>query len=353
MLEGTLRALVAQRSQLALRRLRGQADGVGVHPHHGGEQRAVEQLPVQVLDLQRGLAHVQLQLLHQGTLSPRGIPGTHATGGLGQPTALLDVILLRQRVGALQPVQLQAVLQQAHELIAADQHLAVLAAHIAAVDELAQGRNSGRDAQVLVGTTVDQLQELDGELHVAQAALPQLQLPLTDVCGHVLDDAAAHGLHVWDEVLPLRRGPHHRGDGLAVVPTELQVPAHRAGFEQGLELPGLGPAPVVIHVGIQRAHQRAPLALGPQGRIDLEEHPAADVDELARPAHRAGVRGLGDEDDVHVRDVVQLLGTALPHRQHRQPGGLLLVLRPRLAVDRAAGHREGSGQPRVRRIRER
>ena len=69
-LEGTLRAFVTQRSQLALRRLRGQADGVGVHPHHRGEQRAVEQLPVQVLDLQRGLANVQLQLLHQGTLSP-------------------------------------------------------------------------------------------------------------------------------------------------------------------------------------------------------------------------------------------------------------------------------------------
>ena len=199
---------------------------------------------------------------------------------------------------------------------------------------------------------MDELQELDGELHVAEAALPQLQLPLAEVCGHVLDDAAAHGLHVRDEVLPLRRGPHHRGDGLAVVPTKFQIPAHRAGLQQSLELPGLRPAPVVVHVGIQGAHQRTALALRPECCIDLEEHAAADVDELARPTHRAGVRRFGDEDDVHVRDVVQLLGTALTHRQHRQPGGLLLVLRPRLAVDHAAGNRECRGQPCVRRIRE-
>ena len=52
---------------------------------------------------------------------------------------------------------------------------------------------------------VDQLEQLDAELDVAQAARPELQLPGGLGRGDVLLDPASHRLDVLDEVVPARR----------------------------------------------------------------------------------------------------------------------------------------------------
>ncbi len=57
---------------------------------------------------------------------------------------------------------------------------------------------------------VHQLEELYGELDVPQPAGPQLELAVHLRGGDVVDDAAAHLLHVGHEVLALGGLPHER-----------------------------------------------------------------------------------------------------------------------------------------------
>src|SRR5690606_33675265 len=104
------------------------------------------------------------------------------------------------------------------------------------------------------------------------------------------------------------------------------------------ELPGLGPALVVGEVGGEGAHEGAVAALGPQVGVDGPDG-ALDGALRADPHHVRGepgrgpqrlvlvgaLHGLADDDDVDVRDVVQLVSPALAERDHREPaqGGVL------------------------------
>ena len=99
----------------------------------------------------------------------------------------------------------------AQEPVRAGQVLGVGAADVAAVRQrgLSAGSVAG-DAQPLVGAAVHELQQLDGELDVAQAAGAELELAARHVLRQRGDHAAAHRLHVLDEVLPLRRLPDQR-----------------------------------------------------------------------------------------------------------------------------------------------
>ena len=132
--------------------------------------------------------------------------------------------------------------------------------------------------------------------------------------------------------------PHHRLDHLEVGAAEREVAGHRAGLEQGLELPGLGPLLVVAAVAGQGADQRALAALGAQVGVDRPDRALAGVvgadphqvrGELGRGAQRGPVvgglprlqhGGLVDEDHVDVGDVVELVAAALAHRDHRRAG---------------------------------
>ena len=182
-----------------------------------------------------------------------------------------------------------------------------------------------------------ELEQLDGELDVAQPAAAELELAVGVVRAHVLLDAAAHGLHVRDEVGPARGRPHHRRDGLGVGLAQVGVARDRARLEQRLELPGLGPPLVVGHVSVERADQRALPALGTQVRVDREAR-------LPRDAHHPGgqlggplVRGFGDEHDVDVADVVQLRATRLAHGDDSEPARLAVGLRERDGERRPQG----------------
>ena len=83
----------------------------------------------------------------------------------------------------------------------------------------------GAIPQPLVDPAVHQLQQLDGELHVPQPTLAQLDLAPGVAGRDVRDHPLAHRLGVGDEVLPLGRPPHHRRHHVHEVLAELRSPA--------------------------------------------------------------------------------------------------------------------------------
>ena len=135
----------------------------------------------------------------------------------------------------------------------------------------AEGAERGDLAHRGVGLPVHQLEQLDGELDVAQSARPELELHVEFIHGDVLRHALAHALHRVDEVLPGCTGPHLGRDAVDIALPEFEVPGQWAGFQEGLELPTLRPAVVVGEVRLESAHQGAILALRPQVRVDLPE----------------------------------------------------------------------------------
>ncbi len=221
-----------------------------------------------------------------------------------------------------------------------------------------------------------QLEQLDRELDVAQPAGTELQLARRLAGGQVPDDAAAHGLHVGDEVGPPGGLPDHRAEGLEIRLAQLAVAGHRAGFQQRLELPRLGPALVVGDVTGQGPDQGAVASFGAEVGVHREQGALGGVlragpdqarGQLGRGTQRRWV-GLGvggvsrtgrgrvccpgavgllgggggaDEDHVHVAGVVELAPAALAHGDHRQPGGG----RPRGQLGAGDGQRglEGRG----------
>ena len=89
------------------------------------------------------------------------------------------------------------------------QRVAVVAPHVAVAGQVGERAQGGRGADLLVDPAVHQLQQLDGELDVAQAAAAQLELALGLRRRDVVLDAAAHGLHLADQ--PPERGDHLKG----------------------------------------------------------------------------------------------------------------------------------------------
>lgn len=68
-----------------------------------------------------------------------------------------------------------------------------------------------------------QLEELDGEFDIAEAAGGELQFAVDLGDGDVLDDTAAHLLHVGDEVLALGGLPHEGFERVDVLGAEREV----------------------------------------------------------------------------------------------------------------------------------
>ena len=266
--------------------------------------------------------------------------------GPGQPAHRLVVVPRRQQVGALEPLKLQSVLEQAQEFVGGGQVRGVVAADVTAGSQRSQRVDRGCYVQRGVGAPVYQLQQLHGELHVAKSPGPQFQLAIADVHRNQRLHPPAHGLHLGDEVLPVAGGPDHRHQGVHVLLGQLGVADRRAGLEQRLELPGLGPFAVVGDMGFAGAHQRTRLALRPQCGVDFEERLRGQSHHL--PRHPGGERFgvLADEDHVDVADVVQFPGTALAHRDDGQPRRLGVF------ADRRDGHLQGGLQCGVGQIRE-
>ena len=132
----------------------------------------------------------------------------------------------------------------------------------------------------------------------------------------VLGDALAHALHAVDEVLACGARPDLGLHGAHVRLAELGVTGDRARLQERLELPALRPAVVVRQVRVERAHQRALLALRPQIRIDL---PQRRLDLDARDAaHRLHGEAGRDVDDPALADGLEQRRRPRPRRRSRR-----------------------------------
>ena len=292
------------------------------------QQRAVEELRVQAADL----AGVADPLGAEGLDGVAGGVGAVAEG-VGEPPQSGRVV--GDGVGAAEALQLQAVLDDAQEAVGAQQGIAVGQADVAALDQGAQGLQGGRRAQGVVGAAVHELEQLHGELDVAQAAGTALDLAVDLGARDGVDDAAAHGPDLVDGLGALGGGPDQRLQLDHPRRAELEVAGGRAGLQQRLELPGLGPLAVVGQVRGDGPHQRAAATLRAQRGVDRPGHEAADLHQAggqgAAGPHGGldvdALGGLGDEDHVDVADIVELAAAALAHRDDGQAAGRAALLR--------------------------
>ena len=147
----------------------------------------------------------------------------------------------------------------------------LLAADVAVLCERGEGPERIRLPHPVVAVTVHELQQLDGELDVAQPAWAELELNIHFIGGNVLGDPLAHALHRVNEPLALRAVPHEGMHRCAVALPQRDIARQRARLQQRLKLPRLRPALVVGTVRVDRAHQGAVLALGPQVRVDFPQ----------------------------------------------------------------------------------
>ena len=164
---------------------------------------------------------------------------------------------------ALEPLKLQAVFEQTQELVGGNEIGAVVASDVPAVPQHREGLDSSLDPKRFVDPAVHHLQELNGELDIAQPTATEFDLALAHVLGQHRLDPAAHRLHVDDKVFALRGLPHHRAQRVHVLAAQFHVAGHRPRLEEGLELPRLGPALVVGDMRIEGSGESARLAFRP------------------------------------------------------------------------------------------
>ncbi len=306
---------VTERGETIARALVRQLRLIVVETRDGRQQRPVEQLLVQA-------AHRARELLPVG--------GDGLVGVAHQPDAASEAAQVcarrRHEVGATHLAQLDAVLEHAQLTVGAVERRGIRAPDVTPRTERLEGVERRAGAHPLVGASVDELQQLHGELDVAQTARAELDLACLLADGHVRLDATAHRLRVLHEVLALAGLPHHRPHRGDVGLADLTVARDGARLEERLELPALRPALVVVAVARDGAHEGALLALRAQRGVDLPQRTLprarrASAHQLGRELRSEAqgdvlvdpVRGLRDEDDVDVGDVVELAPARLAH----------------------------------------
>jgi len=236
--------------------------------------------------------------------------------------------------------QLQAVLHRPQEAVRGVEGLGVAGGDVAGVGQLGQGGECGTGADARVLASVHELEELDRELDVADAASAPLDLSLGEApAGELVLGPGLHGPHLPQLVGAEGARPQSFGGGGLEGGAEVGAPGRRSGLQQGLELPGLGPVLPVGPVGLQGPHEGPVASLGTQVGVDAE----AGAGDLH---HGAGLtlgrqRVLGHEQHVDVAGVVQLLAAELPHADYRQPHCLAQAAR---RVEHVVGH-GGQGPP--------
>lgn len=210
--EGTLGVAETQCGEPLLGCLGCQADLGLREPGDGGEERAIEDPLVQATHLTGGRPPLRDDLGRRVGRVAQGAPQSAQVPG-GR----------RDQVRASHPLHLDAVLEGAQEPIGRGQGRGVLPTDIAATGQGLQRRDRRAGAQGLVRAAVDQLEQLDGELDVTQSALAELELSIGLGGGHVVLDAAAHGLRVGDEVVAPGGRPDEGVHGLDIGLPDLGV----------------------------------------------------------------------------------------------------------------------------------
>src|SRR4029450_573646 len=138
----------------------------------------------------------------------------------------------------------------------------------------------------------------------------------------VLNHTAPHRLHIRDEAGSFGRRPYQRLHGACVALAQGAVSGDRPSLEQSLELPGLGPPPVVLEMTRQCSDQRAGPAFGAKSSVDRPNRSFGRViragAQHSRPPLAANpqrlvlaipIDRLGNEHHVYAPDIVELATT--------------------------------------------
>src|SRR5207248_11569038 len=245
--------------------------------------------------------------------------------------------VLRQRVRLPLGDHLHPVLEAAQEEISVPEVVAIAAGDEARIQQPVEGAERAPLAQVPVLAAMEQLERLDEELHLANAAGAELEIePAAPACfalgaglerAHFLDGTEIQVL-APDERSELAQGLFADGD----------VAGNRTRLEQGETLPG-GSLRFVIQLerpgGVR---DRAASPFRPQIEIDAEDEaawwrgarrPDGPGDLLGEPgvegevvdgrgALRAAV-GVVDVENVDIAREVQFAAAELPHSEHAEP----------------------------------
>ena len=183
---------------------------------------------------------------------------------------------------------------------------------------------------------VEELQELDDELHVADAAVAGLHVAVVGAVARVCCSMRRFSADAGDVGAAQVAAVDPRPELFEELPAQVQVAGGGPGLDIGLPLPGPA-ADVVIAQRRRRADDHRPaLPLGPQpqvhavGRAELrglgqQPHQLAGepIEELGvghRPPAVGRAVEVVEEDQVDVAGVVQLDAAELAHAQDHEAG---------------------------------
>ncbi len=318
-----------------------------VRPARVREAEASQQLLRRRAVHARGGRRRSGERLHQGTVEEAVVDAAHGAGGalvlglegggIGEAERARDrgarVQVGGKVVGLEVAHDLEPVLQAAQEAVGVGEHLGVDPRDVALLRQGAQGAQRVGVAQPRIAPAVHDLQELDGELDVADPPASPLHLDeLLAPPADVLLQTDLRAAHLVDRVsrelarIHERRHPFHEGAA------EPRVPGRRARLDHRLALPDRGARLVVLERALQREAEQARAAAGAQRRVHAQRD-ALDRGVGEQP-HEAPRRALGrllvgapfvHEEDVDVAGVVELPAAELAERDHGQaqvPGGL-------------------------------
>ncbi len=233
---------------------------------------------------------------------------------------------------------LEPVFDPPQEPVCVVHDVPLLGAEAADPLELRDGVERVAASYLGVFAAMEELEELDDELDVADAAPPRLDLDLRRAGRDgALLNPALEGLDLGD----LGRGKvsaiNERGDRLLERPAQRQIAGHGPALEQRLAFPGPPSGHVIVDRRIERAGHRPLFPVRTEAHVDPVGHPQRGVlgqqaDHLApHPREKFGVgNDLGpgglavlivEEDEVDVRAVVQLDAPELSQAQDDEPSG--------------------------------
>ena len=141
------------------------------------------------------------------------------------------LVIRGHNMRALHPVELQPVFHRPQESVGGRQRCRIFASDVPPRGHRLERTHRVCAAQHHIGTTVDQLQHLHTELHIAQSALAKLEFPVRLVDRDIGLNPAAHLLHLADEVGAVRRRPHQRRQRLNILASKFSVPRREARLE--------------------------------------------------------------------------------------------------------------------------
>jgi len=165
-------------------------------------------------------------------------------------------------------LKLEVVFEVPEENVGLGQSGAFLFAQITSGLKGVQGFQGANLADPRVLKAMDELQELDGEFNVANAAITLLDVGLFCALGNGALFEAAFGFSNGGDgsEVELLTISDSFGQGFKP-PSQFGVASDEAGFEQGLSLPGFAPGLVVGKVAVEGADQGAGTAFGAEASV--------------------------------------------------------------------------------------